>query len=150
MNLVKIKINNKSNNNKTTAANQYRIPSNYRFRSDFLLRFDGSSLLSMPLRELAGFEYFRSLINKLRNNFAPPGINYRFQDRAGYVVNEAIIPQIVKVAFALDPEGNVSDVHVVSSIGNDKVDEACMNSLRNQNFGPPPPEIFEKGKCVWY
>ncbi len=135
----------KNTNNNLQNKEAYRIPSNYRFRSDFLLRFDGSSLLSIPRQELAGFSYFRALVNKLRDNFAPPGVNFRYRDRGGLIINEPIQPQVVQVAFALDPEGNVSDVHVVSSLGDEKVDESCLNSLRNQNFGVPPSEIFEKG-----
>ncbi len=124
---------------------EFRIPSNYRFRQDFLLRFDGSSLLSIASQKLVGFAYFRSMIAQIRENFAPPGLNYIFRDYAGYVINEPIKPQIVQVIFALDPEGNVSDVRKLSSIGQKLVDEACINTLSGRNFGKPPKEIFQKG-----
>ena len=123
----------------------FRIPNNYRFRQDFLLRFDGSSLLSLPRKELAGFAYFRQMIQKIRENFAPPGVNYMFRDQAGYVMNQAIKAQVVQVLFALDPMGNVSDVRKVHSLNQKLVDEACLNSLRGKNFGKPPTEIFKKG-----
>jgi outer membrane biosynthesis protein TonB len=45
----------------------------------------------------------------------------------------------------LDPEGNVRDVRKVSSIGQKAVDDACVNVLKGQNFGVPPPEIFAQG-----
>ncbi len=123
----------------------FRIPSNYRFRQDFLLRFDGSSLLSMASQKLAGYEYFRKMIQEIRMNFAPPGVNYMYRDQAGYVMNQAIQPQVVQIAFSLDEAGNVSDVRTLDSIGQSLVDEACLNSLRDKNFGKPPPEIFKKG-----
>ena len=136
-----------SKNKKTAKKNkEYRIPSNYRFRQDFLLRFDGSSLsVSIASEKLVGFDYFRAMIKKIQENFAPPGINYVFHDYAGYVMNEPIKPQVVEVAFALDPDGYVSDVRKLKSLGQKLVDEACMNTLRRRNFGKPPKEIFAKG-----
>ena len=126
-------------------GDRFRIPSNYNFRQDFLLRFDGSSLLALPRRKLAGFAYFRKMIQTIRENFAPPGMNYMYRDQAGYVINQSITAQVVQVAFALDPMGNVSDVRKIHSINQKLVDEACLNSLRGKNFGKPPREIFEKG-----
>jgi TonB C terminal len=122
-----------------------RIPANYRFQQDFLMRFDGSSLLSIPRQELAGFRYFQNMLRQIRENFSPPGINYIYYDRAGYVLNEPIKPQVVSVQFMLDREGNVIDVRKVQSIGQDRVDESCLNSIRGQNFGPVPPEVWSQG-----
>ncbi len=126
-------------------AKAYRIPSNYRFRRDFLFRFDGSSYLSIASRKLAGFQYFRRMLQQIKENFSPPGINYVARDYAGYVLNQTIAAQTVLVAFALDRDGNVSDVRKISSIGQALVDEACLNTLKGQNFGKAPPEIFERG-----
>ena len=124
---------------------RFHIPSNYRFRQDFLLRFDGTSLLTLPRKKLVGFAYFRQMIQKIRENFSPPGMNYMYRDQAGYIINQTIKPQVVQVLFALDPMGNVSDVRKVHSLDQKLVDEACLNSLRGNNFGKPPPEIFKKG-----
>ena len=85
------------------------------------------------------------MIQTIRENFAPPGVNYIFRDRSGYVMNQAIKAQVVQVAFALDPMGNVSDVRKIYSLDQKLVDEACLNSLRGKNFGKPPLEIFKKG-----
>lgn len=122
-----------------------RIPMNYRFRDDFALRWDSSPAFSIATQELAGYKYFRDMMRQIRENFAPPGLNLAWRDQAGTVVSQPIKPQIVKVLFLLDREGNVRDVRIVSSMGQVPVDEACYRVLHNQNFGPPPPEVFQHG-----
>ncbi len=124
---------------------RFRIPSNYRFRKDFVLAYDGSPRFSVARQELAGFKYFQNMFRRIRETFAPPGLNYAYQDMAGTVVNQPIKPQIVEVAFLIDDDGNVRDVKKISSMGQDAVDRACMETLIGQNFGKPPPEIFANG-----
>lgn len=123
----------------------FRIPQNYRFQSDFALRYDGSSQLSIARQELAGFRYFQKMLRQIEETFSPPGMNYSYQDIAGRVINEPIRPGVVQIQFLLDTEGNVRDVRRVSGMGQMAVDEACMNALRGQNFGVPPPEVFSQG-----
>jgi len=123
----------------------FRIPQNYRFQSDFALRYDGSSQLSIARQELAGFRYFQRMLRQIEETFAPPGMNYSYQDVAGTVTSEPIRPGVVQVQFLLDREGNVRDVRKVTSMGQIAVDESCMNALRGQNFGVPPPEVFSQG-----
>ena len=129
----------------TRESGEYRIPSNYRFRKDFALRYDGSGNLSLARRELPGFEYFQDMLAQIRMSFAPPGLNFAYHDRAGLVVSQQVKPQTVKVLFLLDESGRVRDVRRVSSLGQEAVDEACLGALRGQNFGPPPPEVFSEG-----
>ncbi len=124
---------------------QFRIPMNYRFQQDFALRYDGTERLSLARQELAGFRYFQRMIRQIEENFSPPGLNYAYRDMAGEVSSQPIIPQSVQVQFLLDREGNVRDVRKVSSIGQKPVDDACINVLKGQNFGVPPPEIFAQG-----
>lgn len=123
----------------------FRIPQNYRFQSDFALRYDGSSQLSIARQELAGFRYFQKMLRQIEETFSPPGMNYSYYDVAGRVTSEPIRPGVVQVQFLLDPEGNVRDVKRITSMGQAAVDEACMNALRGQNFGVPPPEVFSQG-----
>lgn len=123
----------------------FRIPMNYRFQTDFALRYDGDSSLSIARQELAGFQYFKRMLRQIEETFAPPGRNFIYHDIAGTVVHESIRPGVVQVQFLLDREGNVRDVKKISSMGQTPVDEACMNALRGQNFGVPPPEIFAQG-----
>lgn len=124
---------------------RFRIPANYRFQQDFSLRYDEGMRLSIAREKMAGFRYFQSMLRQIRDTFSPPGINYAYRDAAGYVVNQPIKPQAVQVLFSIDDQGYVRDVKVVASMGQQAVDEACVNTLANQNFGTPPPEIFAKG-----
>ena len=122
-----------------------RIPANYRFQNDFAMRYDMSASLSIPRRELAGYKYFRDLLRQVRENFAPPGLNLAYRDGAGTVISQPIKPQVVKVLFLIDEEGTVRDTRIVSSMGQQPVDQACLRSLEGHNFGPPPKEIFQHG-----
>lgn len=122
-----------------------RIPSNYRFQTDFALRWDGSPSVAIPTQELAGYKYFRDMMRQIRDNFAPPGLNLAWRDQAGFVISQPIKPQVVRVLFLLDEEGTVRDVRIVSSMGQIPVDDACYNVLSHQNFGKPPPEVFKNG-----
>lgn len=130
---------------KNTGGAAWKIPANYRFQQDFALRYDSSGMLSIARQELAGFSYFQSMLRQIQDSFAPPGMNYAYRDHAGYVINQPIKPQVVKVQFLLDESGTVRDVRKISSLGQHEVDEACLNTLRNQNFGKPPAEVFQHG-----
>jgi TonB family protein len=118
-----------------------RIPANYRFREDFALRYDGQDLFSIARQELVGYQYFRRMMRQIRDGFPLLG-NWSYRDPYGVVINEQVKPQIVAVQFLVDDTGRVLDVKVVSSIGQRVVDEACVNALQHQNFGPPPPEVL--------
>jgi hypothetical protein len=124
---------------------EYKIPANYRFRSDFVLHYDDSARLIIARQELKGFRYFQGMLRQIRSGFSPPGYNFAYRDFAGIVINQPVKPQTVQVLFSLDPDGRVRDVRVTASLGQIAVDQACINSLAGQNFGPPPPEIFEHG-----
>lgn len=122
-----------------------KIPANYRFRNDFALRWDNSPEFAIASVELKGYKYFRDMLRQIRDNFSPPGLNLVWRDSAGFVISQPIKPQVVRVLFLLDYDGTVRDVKIVSSMGQKPVDEACVRALLYQNFGPPPPEVFEHG-----
>ena len=124
---------------------QYKIPANYRFKHDFALRYDSSRRLSIARQELAGFYYFQRMLRQIGQSWSLPGAIYSYRDQYGRVSNQPVAPQVVKVLFALDPDGRVRDVRVVASLKEQRVDESCLSSLRGQNFGPPPPEVLEQG-----
>ncbi len=130
---------------RATESLPIRIPANYRFQNDFAMRYDQSPSLSIPRRELEGYRYFRDLLRQVRSNFAPPGLNIAYRDSAGTVISQPIKPQVVRVLFLIDEEGTVRDTRVVSSMGQQPVDQACIRSLEGHNFGQPPPEIFKHG-----
>lgn len=123
----------------------YKIPTNYRFKQHMALRYDGRSLTAIATQSMPGASYFRNMIRQIRMTFAPPGQNYIIRDPYGYRMNQTINPQIVSVQFAIGTNGYITDVKVVSSIGQVKVDQACVEVLQNKNFGEPPNEIFRNG-----
>ncbi len=135
--------NNPGNSGQKGTGRLTRIPANYRFQQDFALRYDGREMFSIAREELVGAPYFRRMIRQIREGFPLLG-NWAYRDPYGVVVNEQVKPQIVRVQFLLDPDGRVIDVKIVESIGQSRVDEACVNTLKNQNFGPPPPEVVER------
>lgn len=64
---------------------------------------------------------------------------------AGTVVREGILPGQVKVLFMLSEGGQVLDTRLVSSQGQDVVSQACVDSIRGQNFGKVPDEVKAQG-----
>jgi hypothetical protein len=123
-----------------------KIPFNYRFEQDFLFRWDGSKVISLPRKQLAGYHYFKNMLRKIENSFYPPGGgNYAYRDMAGTVVREGILPGEVKVQFLLNDIGDVIDVKLMAGQGQKIVENACIESIRGQNFGVVPPEVRENG-----
>ena len=129
-----------------TNGEMTKIPFNYRFEQDFLFRWDGSRVISIPRKQLAGYHYFKNMIRKIESSFYPPGGgNVAYRDMAGVVIREGILPGEVKVQFLLNELGDVIDVKLVSSQGQKIVESACIESIRGQNFGLVPPEVKENG-----
>lgn len=123
-----------------------KIPFNYRFQQDFLFRWDGSTTISIPRKKLAGYEYFKKMLRQIENSFAAPGGgNFAYRDMAGFVIREGINPGETKVLFMMNDAGQVIDVKQVTSQGQTLVDQACLDTIRGQNFGPVPPEVKENG-----
>ncbi|WP_016752447.1 TonB-dependent receptor [Leptospira kirschneri] len=132
--------------NTQTYGKTTKIPFNYRFEQDFLFRWDGNQALSIPRKKLAGYEYFKRMLKQIEGSFAPPGGgNYAYRDMAGTVVREGILPGQVKVLFMLSEGGQVLDTRLVSSQGQDVVSQACVDSIRGQNFGKVPDEVKAQG-----
>jgi hypothetical protein len=135
-----------SPNQSESAGKMMKIPFNYRFQQDFLFRWDGAKALTIPTKQFAGYYYFKNMLKRIEESFAPPGGgNFAYRDMAGTVVREGIKPGMTKVQFLLSEGGQVLDVRLVSSQGQVVVDQSCIDSIRGQNFGPVPEEIKAKG-----
>jgi outer membrane biosynthesis protein TonB len=132
-----------------TTGQPTKIPFNYRFQKDFEFRWDGSSTLTMPTRKLAGYEYYKKMLRQIEQSFAPPGGgNLAYRDMAGTVIREGISPGETKISFLLNDSGQVIDVKQISSQGQKIVDQACIDSIRGQNFGVVPQEVKEQGMII--
>ncbi|GBF50254.1 TonB-dependent receptor [Leptospira ryugenii] len=135
-----------STNQNASAGQMTKIPFNYRFQQDFLFRWDGAKALTIPTKQYAGYHYFKNMLRRIEESFAPPGGgNYAYRDMAGIVAREGIKPGVAKVQFLLSEGGQVLDVKLVGSQGQTVVDQSCMDSIRGQNFGPVPEEVKAKG-----
>ncbi|AOP33280.1 TonB-dependent receptor [Leptospira tipperaryensis] len=129
-----------------TYGRMTKIPFNYRFEQDFLFRWDGSQALSIPRKKLAGYEYFKRMLKQIEGSFAPPGGgNFAYRDMAGTVIRAGISPGQVKVQFLLSDSGQVLDTRLISTQGQDIVGQACVDSIRGQNFGKVPEEVKAQG-----
>ena len=127
---------------------ELKIPSNYRFQEDMRLNFDGSGAISLPRQKFEDYDYYRAMLNRIRQSFAPPGANYISRDQFGYTAQQTIQPQVVKTLFLLDESGNVVDIKVIPPVVQDAVAESCVMSLRGQNFGPPPESVKKHGGII--
>ncbi len=125
-----------------------RIPSNYRFEQATRLGFTVGGPLSIPRVKFEGFRYFQKMLRQIRAKFSPPGANYVYRDQYGTFTQNTIKPQVVKVLFLIDKQGRVLDVRVVSRTVQKIVEQACVESLMGQNFGPPPPAVLKKGNII--
>ncbi len=135
-----------STNQSQSSGKMMKIPFNYRFQQDFLFRWDGAKALTVPTKQFAGYYYFKNMLRRIEESFAPPGGgNYGYRDMAGTVTREGIKPGMTKVQFLLSEGGQVLDVKLISSQGQTVVDQSCVDSIRGQNFGPVPEEIKAKG-----
>lgn len=141
-----------------TAANKLRIPAYYRFRHDFALSWDYAGRPAIPTARYAHYSYFRAMINKIQNVWAPPGGDpyptfgdsyHRMNYAAGYTRFSTFPSQDIYIQFLLDDQGVVRDAKLVSSLGYQSLDRSCIEALyAAHDFGPPPKEILENGVLI--
>lgn len=130
------------------STGRFRIPANYRFQEELRLNFQGAGEVSLPRKRFPEFSYFQAMIRSIRSNWAPPGANVIYQDAYGYTVQQSIKPQMVRVLFLLDAEGNVRDVRVVGTVMQQTVAQSCVMALEGRNFGPPPKAVLDQGGII--
>lgn len=141
-----------------TAVDRLRIPAYYRFRHDFALSWDYAGRPAIPTVRYAHYSYFRSMINKIQNVWAPPGGDpyptfgdsyHRMNYAAGYTRFSTFPSQDIYIQFLLDDQGVVRDAKLVSSLGFQSLDRSCIEALyAAHDFGPPPKEILENGILI--
>ena len=130
------------------ASGRFRIPANYNFQQEMRLNFGGSGEISLPRQRFPDFGYFQSMLRQIRSHWSPPGTNAIRYDSMGYTMQNSIKPQVVRVAFLLDADGNVRDVQVFQPVLQEVVAESCVLALRGRNFGPPPKAVLQRGGVV--
>jgi TonB family protein len=140
-----------------TAAPQLRIPSYYRFRHDFALSWDHEGRPAIPTARYEHYSYFRAMVNKIQNVWAPPGgdpyptfgDSYHRMNGAGWTRFSTFPSQDIYIQFLLDDQGVVRDAKLVSSLGYQSLDRSCIEALyAAREFGPPPKALLENGVLI--
>lgn len=141
-----------------TPTEKLRIPAYYRWRNDFALSWDYAGRPAIPTARYAHYSYFRSMINKIQNVWAPPGGDpyptfgdsyHRLGPASGYTRFSTFPSQDIYIQFLLDDQGVVRDAKLVSSLGFQSLDRSCIEALyAAHDFGPPPKELLENGILI--
>lgn len=139
-------------------SERLRIPAYYRWRNDFALSWDYAGRPAIPTARYAHYSYFRSMINKIQNVWAPPGGDpyptfgdsyHRLGPASGYTRFSTFPSQDIYIQFLLDDQGVVRDAKLVSSLGFQSLDRSCIEALyAAHDFGPPPKELMENGILI--
>ena len=140
------------------SAPELRIPAHYQFRHDFAFTWDYAGRPVIPTVAFEHYSYFRSMINKIQNVWAPPGGDpyptfgdeyHRMNYAAGYSRYTTFPSQDVNILFMLDINGNVLDVKMVNSLGFKSLDQSCVEAIWSaKNFGPPPTKLLSADKLI--
>lgn len=73
----------------------------------------------------------------------------RSRIRSGWRWFDVATSLTTKVSFRIDPQGEISDVQIVSSSGNPEFDSSVLRAIAKANPLPPPPEtVYEQFKYV--
>ena len=130
------------------------IPLRYKWKPDLALSWDHKGYPQIPTKRLKNYEYFKAMVKKVEENFHPPGGDPRLLwaqggNVPGVIRYATFVPQIVYVVFSIDRDGNVDEVRLQRSRGNKRLDEACLDSIRqSKNFGPPPVDELENDYLI--
>lgn len=136
-----------------------RIPDNYPYQKEFALSFDRLGNPIIPTKKYEHYDYFRKLVEKIRQHWYPPGGSYHppigddffatSNFTPGYTRVQAFPSQEVQTIFMLNAKGDVIDVRIYSSLGYKSLDQSCLDAIRQaKNFGAPPQELLERGTLI--
>jgi TonB family protein len=129
------------------------IPDNYNLRREFIFSWDRNGQPVIPSMFYKHFAYFKSMLDKIQTNWAPPGgspfpIYGNEYNSYGYVPGrssyQTFPDQEILIVFTVEPNGDINEIKLLTSMGFDSLDRSCKDAIsRSKNFGPPPPELIE-------
>lgn len=135
-----------------------KIPTYYQFRDRFALSWNMIGSPRIPTKDFKHFDYFKAMLNKIKNNWAPPGgipypvygDDYHSMSPApGYTRFSSFPNQDVKIVFMIDDNGNVLDAKIHHSLGYQSLDQSLLDAIYvSRNFGFPPKELIQKGVVI--
>jgi TonB family protein len=134
-----------------------RIPDKKGINRSNALYLSSDGAFSYNTKKFADFEYFRQMKNKVSGNWYPPNFaagvapeqpnSQTGMYTPGYTAYMMVPSQEVKLYFTMDRAGNVLDVVIEDSMGNESLDDSCVKSIRNsKNFGAVPADM--KGSVI--
>ncbi|MDH4261424.1 MAG: TonB C-terminal domain-containing protein [Spirochaetia bacterium] len=134
------------------------IPDNFNFNKEFAFSWDRNGQPVIPTMYYKHFKYFKSMLDKIQSNWAPPGGSpYPIYDNSfntsGYVPGRTTYKtfpdQEILIVFTLDEAGNINEIRLIKSLGFESLDRSCKDAIeRSINFGPPPEELSKNGVFV--
>lgn len=130
---------------------QILIPDKDDITTKNAIYYSNSGMFSFNTAKFKNFEYFKSMKDRIASNWYPPlmanavfgGYN---PATGGYAPGRmrimAIPSQQVKIFFTMNRKGDIIDVYVVDSMGNETLDTSCVESIRmSRSFGKVPDDI---------
>ncbi len=118
--------------------------------------YSNSGMFSFNTAKFKNFAYFKSMKDRIASNWYPPllanaslgGYNAATGSYTpGSVRIMAIPPQLVKLYFLMNRNGDIQKVEIIDSYGNSPLDESCLDAIRlSKTFGKVPEDI--KGEFI--
>ena len=130
---------------------QILIPDKDDITTKNAIYYSNSGMFSFNTAKFKNFEYFKAMKDRIASNWYPPimanavfgGYN---PATGGYAPGRmrimAIPSQQVKIFFTMNRRGEILDVYVVDSMGNETLNTSCSEAIRmSRSFGKVPDDI---------
>jgi len=134
--------------NNGNAANM-AIPDKNSITMKNAIFYSNSGMFSFNTAKFKNFTYFKSMKDRIASNWYPPLLaNAALGGFAPGSMRIMAIPnQKVKICFIMNREGDIVRVELVDSMGNQPLDDSCMDAIRmSRSFGKVPDDI--KGEFI--
>ena len=113
--------------------------------------YSNDGTFSFNTAKFKNFKYFKAMKDRIASNWYPPimanavfgGYNPTTGGYAPGAMRIMAIPsQQVKIFFTMNRKGEILDVYVIDSMGNESLNSSCVDSIRlSRSFGRVPDDI---------
>jgi TonB family protein len=107
------------------------------------LYYSNAGTFSFNTAKFRDAAYFQKMKNKIASNWYPPMLsNATFMGYGGSVRFRMVQSQEVVMYFKMNRTGDVTEVKILDSMGNEQLDGACLDAIRSsKNFGQVPDDM---------
>lgn len=107
------------------------------------LYYSNTGTFSYNTAKFKNFAYFQGMKNKIASNWYPPMFsNATFMAYGGSIRFKMIQSQEVVMYFKMNRGGDVTEIKILDSMGNEQLDGACVDAIKlSKNFGAVPEDI---------